>query len=155
MYRALCVSVAALALAGCAASEPAGGTSGTDIQTGQVALDDVLNTPLDADAYGAVGERCLSTYAYRTVEVLDDRHVLFKGNGGRRWLNRLQSRCAGLQTNEVLQFQPRHNRVCHADGFRSYDRAFTMAISSASCTLGEFHPVTRTQLRAIEVALEG
>lgn len=153
MNRTLVSSVAvAVALSGCAASGPAQQELEARAQKKQEALEDILNTPLTAEAYGGQGERCLSTHAYRTVEVLDDQHVLFKGSGDKLWLNKLRSRCLGLRPNETLRFQLRNNRVCELDNFQSFDSFMHAAHFSGNCTLGEFQPVTPEQVEAIEVA---
>lgn len=122
-------------------------------QAKQEALEDILNTPLSSEAYTGEEERCLSTFTYRSVEVLDDQHVLFKGSGDQMWLNKLRSRCVGLRPDETLRFEIRNNRVCDLDSFQSLDR-FGFLRASATCTLGKFTPVTPEQVEAIEVAFK-
>lgn len=158
MNHSLYLGAAMVVLAGCAASTPSSEQAldaEVAAQARQETLDDILDAPLTAAAYAGDTERCLSTYAYRSVEVLDDQLVLFKGNGDKRWINRLPRRCIGLRPNEVLRFEMRSNRVCETDSFRSYDRAFMTTLSSGNCTLGQFQPVTPEQVAAIEVAFEG
>jgi len=148
-----CVVVAAV-LSGCAGSGPTQQELEAQAQQKQEALEDILNTPLTAEAYGGEGERCLSTHAYRSVEVLDDQHVLFRGSGDKLWLNKLRSRCVGLRPNETLRFELRNNRVCELDNFQSFDSFMHAARFSGNCTLGPFQPVTPEQAEAIQVAFQ-
>lgn len=139
-------------VAGCAGAGPTAAEREAAEAAKAEALEDILNTPLAAEAYGGEGDRCLSTHDYRSVEVLDDSHVLFKGRGGRLWLNTLRQRCIGLRRNDILQFELRDNRVCELDSFRSLDDLMHSVRISGTCILGEFTPVTPEQAEAIEVA---
>jgi hypothetical protein len=116
-------------------------------------LEDILNTPLSAADYPSA-ERCLSSYDFRGVEVLDDRHVVFEGRGGRLWLNRLSSRCIGLRPGDTLRFTRHSGRLCTLDHFDAVDEfASRWSRTSGTCSLGAFHPVTREQVEALDAAL--
>lgn len=116
-------------------------------------IQDILSQPLANEDYSEE-ERCLSTYTYRSVDVLDDQHVLFKGSGGRMWLNTLRQRCVGLRSQDSLRFELRDNRLCDMDRFQSVDTFGFMSHTSATCTLGKFMPVTAEQVLAIEAAVK-
>ncbi|MDZ7668794.1 MAG: DUF6491 family protein [Gammaproteobacteria bacterium] len=116
-------------------------------------IQDILSQPLANEDYSEE-ERCLSTYSYRSVDVLDDQHVLFKGTGGRLWLNTLRQRCVGLRAQDTLSFELRDNRLCDMDRFESVDTFAYMTRTSATCTLGKFSPVTAEQVQAIEAAVK-
>lgn len=145
---------AGMTLAGCAASGPSEEERAARELAKQEALADILSTPLDSADYGGEGERCLSTYAYRSVDVLDDQHVLFKGSGDKMWLNKLRQRCLGLRPDETLRFEIRNNRVCDLDSFQSVHTFLYSAQTSGNCTLGKFTPVTPEQVEAIELAFK-
>lgn len=157
MNRLLSLAAATVVLAGCTASTPSSEPAlepEARAQARRETLDDILNSPLSAADYSGASDRCLSSHEYRAVEILDDQLVLFKGNGGRLWINRLPRRCVGLRRNDVLRFEMRSNRLCEMDTFRSYDRSFVSAFGSGTCTLGQFQPVTPEQVEAIQVAFE-
>jgi len=116
-------------------------------------IQDILSQPLANEEYSEE-ERCLSTFTYRSVDVLDDQHVLFKGTGGRLWLNTLRQRCVGLRSQDSLRFELRDNRLCDMDRFQSVDTFGYMSRTSATCTLGTFAPVTAEQVQAIEAAVK-
>lgn len=143
----------AVLLAGCAASEAEQQEQRAREAAKQESIQDILNQPLADEDYSDE-ERCLSTHTYRSVEVLDDQHVLFKGSGGRVWLNTLRQRCVGLRSDDALRFDLRDNRVCDMDSFQSVDFAGFGTRTSASCTLGKFAAVTTEQVEAIKAAVQ-
>jgi hypothetical protein len=119
----------------------------------QETIQDILTTPLESEDY-VEAERCLSTYQYRSVEVLDDQNVLFKGPGDKAWLNQLRHRCIGLRRNDTLRFEMRDNRLCNLDTFEGVDSFFRLwNRTSATCSLGNFQPVTPEQVEAIRAAI--
>jgi hypothetical protein len=140
-------------LAGCA-SRPADEQEPSVAEATREAIQDILTTPLDADEY-AETVRCLSTHAYRSVEVLDNQNVLFKGPGDRAWLNQLRHPCVGLRPRDTLQFRLRDNRVCDMDTFEAVDTFLRVwSRTSAMCSLGQFQPVTPEQVEAIRAAVK-
>lgn len=152
MYRTLLSATAGLLLvAGCA-----GNPAPTPEQQQQVAeeIETILTQPLADEEY-AESVRCLPTSRYNSVEVLDSKHVLFKGTGGRMWLNTLRTRCIGLRRRDVLKFELRNNQACNLDTFVTIDRTGrTWMETSASCALGNFAPVTEDQVALIKAAVE-
>lgn len=145
--------LAVLMVGGCTA-RPAEEVPPSAAEAKQEAIEDILSTPLEAEEY-AEAARCLPTHAYRSVEVLDDQNVLFKGPGDRAWLNQLRHRCIGLRRNDTLRFNLRDNRVCDLDTFESVDTFFRMwTRTSATCSLGRFQPVTPEQVEAIKAAIQ-
>lgn len=118
----------------------------------QETIQDILSQPLAAEEY-AEQQRCLSSLDYDQVDVLDQEHVLFRGRGDKLWLNKLRKRCVGLDRNDVLRFRMRSNRVCDLDTFEGLS-SFMWGITSGSCSLGTFTPVTPEQVEALEHAVK-
>ena len=141
-------------LAGCAGSAPSPEQRQALEQAKEEAIEDILNTPLAAEDYNTEDSRCLSSHEYRSVDVLDDQHVVFRGSGERLWMNQLRTRCVGLRQDEVLRFEMRSNRVCDMDTFQSLDQGLGFIRASGTCTLGTFTPITPEQLEAIELAVK-
>lgn len=150
--RWVCIAAVTLALVGCATVDPAEQEAREQVK--QEAIHDILNTPLTSEDYSPDVARCLSTFEYRSVDVLDDQHVVFRGSGDKLWLNQLRHRCIGLRGDEVLRFDMRNNRLCDLDTFESLDRGLGFVRTSGTCTLGTFTPVTPEQLEAIELAVK-
>ena len=143
----------ALLVAGCAGSAPT-----PEQEAAQAAaietIDQILNTPLESEDYGG-SMRCLSTHNYHSVEILDDRHVLFKGTGDRLWLNQLRNRCIGLRPNSTPIFRLRDSQLCNMDTFEGMDSLLGVYNRTAAvCSLGSFTPVTREQAEGIKAALK-
>lgn len=137
------LALAVLVMAGCA---------GNPARNEQ--LDSVL-AQFDTDTDYAATERCLSTFRYDSVEVLDDRHLLFKSpQGDKSWLNTLRQRCPGLRPDDTLYFELRDNRVCSLDMVSVVDRAFFFwERMGPTCGLGEFHELTAPQAQLIREAM--
>lgn len=127
---------------------------------------DILSMRPDPAEYGDT-TRCLSDNQYRSFRALDDRHILFEGRRDRMWINTLRARCPDLRHGDILivrQFSGR--RMCDTDLFEVADwfdwpwyRRWPWRWGGGwgvgvSCTLGEFQPVTKAQVDAIEGVLK-
>lgn len=113
--------------------------------------EEVLANPLDDAAY-ADNVRCLATGRYRQVDILNDRVLVFRGRGGRAWINLLPRRCPGLRRDMVLAIETRGSRICYRDQFRGMPRIGPEA-ATGFCSLGTFRPVDADNLDAIRGAL--
>lgn len=99
-------------------------------------------------------ERCLSTTRYDSVDILDEQHLLFAGNGPDEvWLNTLRSRCPGLHRNDVLAFEMNGTRLCSLDSATVVQRFLFWQRTGPTCTLGEFHELTDAQASLIREAM--
>jgi hypothetical protein len=117
-------------------------------------LEDRVQEILDTTAEGpadAAAVHCLSSMDYDQVEVLDSQRLVFKGRGGKRWLNQLRIRCPGLRRHATLQFEMRSMRLCQMDGFKSVDPNF--GARSGYCSLGKFEPISTDQEQMLKDAL--
>jgi len=131
-----------LVLVGCAAG---GGER-------QQRISDALDQ-LTTDTEYAATERCLSTFDYDQVEVLDDRHLLFRDRN-RYWLNELRSRCPGLRRHDTLLFERRSPQLCALDTAAVVQRfLFFWQRTGPTCTLGDFHQLTEPQAALLREAM--
>ncbi|HEX7035450.1 MAG TPA: DUF6491 family protein [Pseudomonadales bacterium] len=146
-----------LLLGGCAAAE----RERRDEAARQETLEQILSEPLDADEYGTA-RRCISSIAYQDFEALGDRHVLFKGPGGKLWLNELRGQCPGLRHAQALAFESDSHQLCDLDRFvitdlfhwPRYRRWPWRWMDGIPCTLGRFQPVSPGQVQALREALK-
>lgn len=146
-----------LLLGGCAAAERERQNEAARQET----LEQILSQPLDADEYGTA-RRCISGVAYRDFEALGERHVLFRGPGGRLWLNELRGHCPGLRHAQALAFEGRGHQLCDLDRFvitdlfhwPRYRRWPWQWMEGIPCTLGRFQPVSPEQVQALREALK-
>lgn len=113
--------------------------------------EEILANPLDDAAY-VDDVRCLAAGRYRQVDILNDAVLVFRGRGGRAWINVLPRRCPGLRRDMVLAIETRGSRICSRDHFRGMPRIGPEA-STSFCSLGTFRPVDADNLDAIRNAL--
>ena len=113
--------------------------------------EEILANPLDDSAY-VDDVRCLAVGRYRQVDILNDRALVFRGRGGRAWINLLRRPCPGLRRDMVLAIETRGSRICSRDQFRGMPRIGPEA-ATGFCSLGTFRPVEADNLDAIRDAL--
>ena len=142
--------LSALLLAGCA-RDPAKQAEAQ--QEVAYEIETILTQPLSEDEY-VQGERCLSTHQYDSIEILDNRHVVFKGRGDRLWVNTLRAPCVGLRRRDVPMFELRGMQLCNLDDFVAINTSrFFGTATSATCVLGDFAPITKEQVALIKDAV--
>jgi len=154
----VCVSVALLLIAGCATSPE----DESRRQAIEADIQDILNLSLGEDGKPL---RCLSDGQYTGFRALDEKHLLFTGLRGKRWVNTLRNRCYDLRHGDVLRVSSfSSSRICDTDRF-AVDDWFEWPWYSRwpwhwgtwstgmTCTLGQFYPVTEGQVEEIEAVL--
>lgn len=158
----LSMLIGAVICTGCAASPEA--EERRRLMEEQIGL--ILAEPLDEEKYGTT-RRCLSDTDYRSLRIIDDRRILFEGRRDRLWLNTLRTRCPDLRHSSVIVVRPTltMGRMCEMDNFYVSDwfswpwyRRWPWYWgwgwgASATCALGEFQPVTESQVELIEEAI--
>ena len=112
-------------------------------------LEAILTEALPESEYREMS-RCLWANNYRSVEVLNDRYLIFRGNKDRVWINRLRNRCHGLRKNQILVFERTGMRLCSTDTVSTHSYGFGI---SARCMLGEFEKIDELRADALEEAL--
>jgi hypothetical protein len=148
-YLLFALALGAIASNAADVAAPAASTpAGTDAQ-----LAFILDNPLKESDYSA-SDRCLHSRTYRTVEILDRRHLLFIGMRDDLWLNQLRADCVGLRRDSVLIFETQQDGVCDLDSFRGVPRNASMnGDFGAHCTLGHFERITPEQAGQLRIAL--
>jgi hypothetical protein len=118
-------------------------------------IDFILDNPLPESEY-AESDRCVFPNTYRSVEILDGKHLLFwSQRRGVAWLNQLRYECIGLRKDAILVFDMRGRSLCDMDSFQGSPRYGGMAIAmSTHCMLGHFETISEDQAAALRIALE-
>ena len=155
---AVCVAAALLFAAGCASSPE-------DESRRQAIEADILEILSLSLSENEKPLRCLSDAQYTGFRALDEKHILFTGMGGKRWVNALRHRCYDLRHGSVLRVRSfSYARICDTDRF-AVDDWFVWPWYSRwpwnwgtwstgmTCTLGQFYPVTEGQVDEIEAVL--
>jgi hypothetical protein len=70
--------------------------------------------------------------------VIDDQTVIFKGSGGRVYVNHLSPGCTGVGQGNALVTRQTGSTLCRGDIAQVQN--FTSGITVGSCTLGDFIP---------------
>lgn len=126
----------------------------------------ILAEPLGEEKYGET-RRCLSDHEFQNFSVIDDQRIVFEGRRGKLWLNTLRTRCPDLRFHSVIVVRPTLSmgRMCAMDTFYVSDwfewpwyRRWPWYWgwgwgASATCMLGEFQPVTESQVELIKEAV--
>jgi hypothetical protein len=116
-------------------------------------IDFILDNPLPESEY-AESKRCVFPNSYRSVEILDTKHLLFWGYRGSVWLNQLRFECLGLRRDALLVFEMRDRTLCDMDSFQGMPRSGGMGVPFAvHCLLGNFETISEDQAEALRVAL--
>lgn len=140
----LAIAISAVTLSGC-------GSTNIERSNGDGnAL--VRAIPGSADAYTET-ERCLPTWAYDSVEIAGDEHLIFFGRGDDVWVNKLSTRCPGLDSYDALSFDLRSDRVCKLDLVTGVHRNVFWWQRGVSCSLGDFSKVNHAQAQLLRDAL--
>ena len=154
----VCVSVALFFVAGCATTPE----DESRRQAIEADIQDILQLSLGE---GGKPLRCLSETQYRGMRPLDEKHLLFTGTGGKRWINVLRQRCYDLRHGDVLRVRSTSfSRICDTDRFAVddwfswpwYSRApwhWGAWGTGMTCTLGPFYPVTEGQVEEVEAVI--
>ncbi len=153
-YATCAIVAALLTLSGCAIS-PEAEQRRKDMEAD---IDEILSYELDETEYG-VSKNCLSDTQYRSLRPLGDRHLLFEGRKDKQWVNVLRGRCSGLEDDSVFIMRlSTAGRACDMDRFDladMFEQDLPRGVGiRATCVLGEFIPVTKTQVEEIEARLE-
>ena len=140
--------VTCLVLAAC-------GTRGDTPHEPPPTVEEILATALGDADYGKP-ERCLQTSQYTRIIVLDRKHLLFEGRGGKYWLNTLRLECPGLRKDAVLQLDLNSARICNLDTVTAIEtRWLSIDRVSATCSLGDFLPVPEEQAEFLKREVRG
>ena len=162
--RFTCYTAIAILLlcAGCATSPDVAARR----QAADAEINAILSVQLDPAEYGET-RRCLAEREYHNFSVIDDRHILFEGLGGKQWVNTLRSRCPDLRFGTLIRVKSfSWSRICESDSFlvgewfdRAWYRSWPWHWGSGSgmgvqCSLGSFQPVTKDQVEEIKAAVK-
>lgn len=111
----------------------------------------ILSGELTAEDY-AEDQLCVHPRDLDSIEVLNDRLVLFHGRRGEVWLNQLASQCLGLEPDMVLDLRSYGGSFCRLDRFRGTPRFDATLHLTAECRLGAFETIAEPHAEALRTA---
>ena len=84
-------------------------------------------------------EDCVDSRRLMGPERIDQRHLVYRQNGRRLWVNTLPNACAALSGDDILVFDNQFGtQLCRQDRF--YVQGRNGGFSAAYCFLGNFTP---------------
>ena len=101
----------AAAVSACTSPAPASGTAAT------------LTSRADS---------CINPLQIKKQKILSDQDIRFEMNNGEIWVNHMDHRCPGLQSEQGFAWDLHGNSVC------SNQQIITVLNGAGSCALGEF-----------------
>lgn len=111
----------------------------------------ILSGELTDEGY-AEDQLCVHPRDLDSIEVLNDRLVLFHGRRGKVWLNQLASQCLGLTPDMALDLRSYGGSFCRLDRFRGTPRFDAALHLTAECRLGAFEPIAEPHAEALRTA---
>lgn len=111
----------------------------------------ILSGELTTEDY-AKDQLCVHPRDLDSIEVLNDRLVLFHGRRGEVWLNQLASQCLGLDADMVLDLRSYGGSFCRLDRFRGTPRFDATLHLTAECRLGAFETIAEPHAEALRTA---
>ena len=97
---------------------------------------------------------CVYARDVKQFEVLNDETLLLIGRLDRRWVNRLNTRCAGLRKNMVLNISRFGSQMCANDRVTATSRGAVRGEGPvANCLLGKFEAVSPEQVATLRQSL--
>ena len=91
-------------------------------------------------------KRCLNARSIRSVDVIDDNHVVFHVQGRRIFLNALPKSCIGLSRDRRFSYETYTRSLCARDKIRILKEAGDGIYEGRACSLGRFQPITEEDL---------
>ena len=92
-----------------------------------------------------IGEpiNCVNLRNIRSTNVVDDRTIDFKMNGGKTYRNDLGSKCPSLGFEERFSYRTSLNQLCNVDIIRVLHNYGGRLQEGAGCGLGKFQQIEK------------
>lgn len=107
----------------------------------------------DPDAGEALAN-CLSLNRIKSVDILDERHLVFHMISGEHYLNVLPNRCPGLRKHSALMYRTSLSKLCDMDIVTVLDNIGPGYQPAGACGLGKFLPVQEDKLDALKTRIK-
>jgi hypothetical protein len=98
--------------------------------------------------------RCLRLTSIQHISILDNSHIVFYMNGGKRYLNTLPYTCSGLKMSGTIMYRTSLSQLCDLDIITVLDSVGGEYRPGASCGLGSFKPITEQEIATLKDQLK-
>ena len=104
-----------------------------------------------ADMVEIGSEQCLPARRIRSVDVLDNRTVVFDMGRRDNYLVRLKHPCFGLRRDSAISYEMHGGRLCRLDGFRSIETwGLNRFVPGPRCSIPAFIKLSEAELELVE-----
>ena len=105
----------------------------------QIRVEDIFSESAKPDV---AGQRCLPARRIRSVDVLDNKTLVFDMGRDKNYLVRLKRECFGLRRHTPISYELHGLQFCKHDGFRALETwGFNRLVSLPRCFIPAFIPV--------------
>lgn len=108
------------------------------------------STDAVADDPPEESERCIRLSMLDSIDILNNRQIIFKMRGGDLLLNELPHRCAGLRPYSTIMYRTTTGRLCDVDVITIVESLGGGLQPTVSCGLGRFYRITEEDADALE-----
>lgn len=88
-------------------------------------------------------KNCVSTYAIRSTNIIDNRTIDFKMSGGKTYRNTLAHSCPSLKFEDRFSYHTSTSQLCNVDIIRVLNDFGGRLSEGAGCGLGKFQQIER------------
>ncbi|MEZ5557358.1 MAG: DUF6491 family protein [Pseudomonadales bacterium] len=149
-----CLGAALASLLLLVASGQASGQSAETVsEDAPLDLETILGTTAGQDEY-VESPRCLPRARIDRVDVLDERHLVFRLSRDEKYLVVLRSRCPGLYRRGPVAYESGDVRLCALDSVRAMNvGSYAANLLGPPCQIPEFRRISDEQLELLDNAL--
>jgi len=97
-------------------------------------------------------ERCIQLIRLDSIDILNDRHILFNMRGHDIYLNELPRSCPGLRRDSTIMYRTSLDKLCDIDVITILEPLGGGLRPTSSCGLGKFHPISKERAEELRKA---
>ena len=95
-------------------------------------------------------KHCLPLWSIDNIRVLDEQNIAFRMKNDDYYLNRLPNPCHNLDDNRAIMYSTPLASLCNLDIITVLDPVGGGFQNMGSCGLGEFQPVSESEIRQLK-----
>lgn len=95
-------------------------------------------------------KRCLNLAAIRTLDILDNQHIIFHTTGNQQYLNTLPHTCSGLNKHSTIMYRTALSQLCDLDTITVLNNIGAGFMRGPTCGLGKFEPINDEKLETLK-----
>ena len=93
---------------------------------------------------------CLGLMQIDSIDILDNRNIVFKMDNGEYYLNQLPYTCGSLYKDKAIMYKTTLSELCNVDIITVLNNIGGGYMSEGSCGLGKFKPISKAEYGAMK-----